>query len=96
MTTTYELTTLRDVYEKVPADKIALCMREIADGMAQAKALEEFMSASADAIAPGASAATIWPDSCTWIDDGAEDKTINVHDASTDQNMFTFKVSKSA
>ena len=29
MTNHYKLTTLRDVYEQVPADKLSLCMREI-------------------------------------------------------------------
>lgn len=96
MAKTYELTTLRDVYEKVPADKLALCMREIADGMEHAKALEQMMNAAADAITPGASAATIWPDSCTWVDDGKEDKTINVHDAATGEEAFTLEVRKSA
>ena len=33
MATIYKLTTLRDVYEQVPADKLALCMREIAEGI---------------------------------------------------------------
>lgn len=96
MTNHYKLTTLRDVYEKVPADKLALCMREIAEGMEHAKALEQLMDVSASAIQPGASAATIWPDVCEWIDDGKEDKTINVSDATTGEEAFTFEVRKSA
>ena len=92
MATTYELMTLRDVYEKVPRDKLALCLREIAEGMEQAKALEELVSVSA--AAEGASAATIWPESCTWIDDGKEDKTITVTDASTGDEVFTLEVLK--
>ena len=96
MTTTYELTTLRDIYEKVPADKLRLCLREIADGMEHARSLEELMNASADAMPRGFSAATIWPDSCTWVDDGREDKTIIVHDADTKKEVFTFEVKKSA
>ena len=96
MPKSYRLTTLRDVYERVPADKLALCMREIAEGMEHAKALEQLMDASASAIQPGASAATIWPDVCEWIDDGKEDKTINVTDAATGEAGFTFEVRKSA
>ena len=84
MATTYKLTTLRDVYEQVPADKLALCMREIAESMEHAKALQELMSAAsrgtaaADAVTAGADAVTIWEESCEWIDDGKEDKTIRV------------------
>jgi len=44
MAQSYKLKTLRDVYERVPSDKLELCMREIADGMKQAKALEEELS----------------------------------------------------
>lgn len=94
MANEYKLTTLRDVYEKVPADKLALCMREIAEGMEHAKALQELMNAAADAVTPGAPASMIWPDVCTWIDDGKQDKTINVHDAATGQPAFTFEVKK--
>jgi hypothetical protein len=96
MTNHYKLATLRDVYEKVPTDKIALCMREIAEGMKYAKELEDLMDVSAKEIQPGASAKTIWPDVCEWIDDGEEDKTINVTDAVTGEESFTFEVRKSA
>ena len=96
MGTKYKLTTLRDVYEKVPADKLALCMREIAEGMQHAKALEGLMNAAAGALTPGASAATIWPDECTWVDDGKLDKTINIHDAQTGEHAFTYEAKKSA
>ena len=92
MATTYELMTLRDVYEKVPRDKLALCLREIAEGMEQAKALEEFVSVSA--AAEGAIAATIWPESCEWIDDGEETITITVVDAATDDEVFKLEVLK--
>ena len=92
METTYELMTLRDVYEKVPRDKLALCMREIAEGMEHVKELEELVSVSA--AAEGASAETIWPISCTWIDDGTESKTITVTDAATGDEVFTLEVLK--
>lgn len=93
---TYELTTLRDVYEKIPADKLALCMREIAEGMEHAKQLEALMDAAASGLADGVSVSTLWPVACTWIDDGKEDKTINVIDATTGEEGFTLEVRKSA
>lgn len=72
----YKLTTLRDVYERVPADKLALCMREIAEGMEHAKALEQLTNA-----------AIIW-NVCEWIDDG-HDKTISVTYAAAGDAEFT-------
>lgn len=70
MSKIYALTTLRDVFEQVPADKIELCMREIAEGMAVAKATMELLTAAADAIHPGATALVEWPVTVDWIDDG--------------------------
>lgn len=96
MATTHKLSTLRDVYEKVPADKLALCMREIAEAMEHAKDLTELLDATVVALHPGTSAATIWPDVCEWIDDGNGNKTISVTDAATGDVMFTLDVRSSA
>lgn len=95
MTTKYKLTTLRDVYEKVPAEKLALCMREIAEGMEHAKALEALMSAAGESLDHSSSVSTIWPDECEWIDDGKEDKTIEVFGQDSGEHAFTYKVTKS-
>lgn len=95
MTTKYKLTTLRDVYEKVPAEKLALCMREIAEGMEHAKALEALMSAAGESLDHSSSVSTIWPDECVWIDDGKEDKTIKVFGQESGEHAFTYQVTKS-
>lgn len=80
MATSYKLTTLNDVYEQVPADKIALCMSEIARGMEYAKQLE--------ALVGGTKLALQMP--CEWIDDGMTNQTMNVTDMSG-QDIFTFE-----
>ncbi len=56
--TTYTLRTLIDVFDRVPPDRIDLCMSEIAKGMAQAKQLGDLL------IEPIG-----WPDDCEWTDD---------------------------
>ena len=89
---TYELRTLKDVYEQVPLEKIELCMREIAEGMVLARKLVELMNATAKAIDKDAAPQDIWPEACTWIDDGKEEKTINVTDAATGQQAFSLEV----
>jgi hypothetical protein len=86
--TTYKLSTLRDVFEKVPPEKVSLCLREIADGMEQAHALRDLIVGSAEEI--GVNAAAFWPDECEWIDDGKEDKTIGIVNASTDRVELTY------
>jgi len=96
MNKTYELRTLKDVYDQVPAEKLGLCMREIADGMKYARNLADLMDATAKVMDPHAAAHGMWPEVCTWVDDGKEDKTITVHDAATGEEVFTFEASKSA
>jgi hypothetical protein len=90
--TTYKLSTLRDVFEKVPPEKVLLCLREIAEGMEQAHALRDLVVGSAEEL--GGNAVVFWPDECEWIDDGKEDKTIAIVDASTDRIEFTYTSSK--
>ena len=92
MSKTYELRTLKDVYEQVPPEKIELCMREIAEGMVLARELAELMNATAKVIDKDAAPQGIWPEACTWIDDGKEEKTINVIDEATGQQAFSLKV----
>lgn len=70
----YELRTLKDVFDKVPANRIMLCMQEIGQAMAQAKATKETLEAMADASASTVEVA--WPESCTWLDDDEGEVTL--------------------
>lgn len=70
MSKQYEIATLKDIFDNVPADRIELCMSEIARGMKQAKATYELVAAVAkDSGFDGDIGEVRWPDSVTWIDD---------------------------
>lgn len=86
--TTYKLSTLRDVFEKVPPEKMRLCLREMADAMEQAHALRDLIVGTSEEL--GGDAGILWPDECEWIDDGTEDKTISIVNGATDQVEFTY------
>ena len=62
----YELSTLRDVFDKVPADRIVDCLTELAVGMARAKHMHEL-----GVEATGGAIGIAWPETVTWVDDGA-------------------------
>ena len=62
----YELSTLRDVFDKVPADRIVDCLTEIAVSMERAKRMHNLWQAST-----GGAGGIAWPETMTWIDDGA-------------------------
>ena len=67
----YQLTTLKDVFDKVPADRIKVCLHELAVAMRQTKAMAELLGANASALAgQEVGCAVQWPETSTWIDDG--------------------------
>ena len=67
----YPIRTLADIFNTVPADKIKICMAEIAEGMALASAScnlarrlqPELVGKSNAEIMP-------WPEMTKWVDDG--------------------------
>lgn len=76
----YELTTIRDIFEKVPADRIQDCCRELGTMLAQSKALSGLLETVGDGI--GLSADDIRlkrPDTITWVDDGKGELTTLIH-----------------
>lgn len=66
METKYELKTLKDVFDKVPADRISDCLNELAISMIQAKAMQGIM----DCVSENKMPVFEWPESVEWIDDG--------------------------
>lgn len=78
---TYHLVTIKDVFDKVPADSIRACLDELAKGMTYAKLLADL-----------AGGEMIWPDSIDWTDDGKGE--IDVTITADGENLATLKVRK--
>ena len=67
----YEITTLKDVFDKVPADRIKSCLHELAIAMEQAKAIHELLNTVGKAVAGDSVDVNLsWPETTTWIDNG--------------------------
>lgn len=66
---TYELVTIKDIFDRVPADRIELCMNEIAQGMAEAKVLFSALDSLAKDLGSEDGAKMKWPDKVAWRDD---------------------------
>jgi hypothetical protein len=62
----YEIKTIKDVFDQVPSDRIVDCLTELAVGMARAKRMHE-----ARAESTGGAIGIAWPETVTWVDDGA-------------------------
>ena len=78
MSASYELTTIKDIFRKVPADRIRDCCNELGVMLSQAKSLEELMTATASALGSDAIAVGEIPDVITWLDDGLGDIELRV------------------
>lgn len=63
----YQLVTLKDVFDKVPAGSIRACLDELAKGMTYAKGLSDLAGAPLQ-----------WPESIDWIDDGKGEIDISI------------------
>lgn len=63
----YELTTLQDVFDLVPADKIEFCLREIGEGLAKSKLMVAEMKSLLGDEWRDEMLQMRWP--MTWIDD---------------------------
>lgn len=63
----YKLTTIKDVFDTVPADRVDDCLRELAVIIKQGQAIRDMISGVAD-VKP--EDAVIFPESITWVDDG--------------------------
>lgn len=72
----YVISTLRDVFDKVPAHRIVDCLTELAVGMERAKYAHEQLRGLTGGLNGFA-----WPDSVTWVDDGADSLEIRYQDA---------------
>lgn len=79
MPETYKLTTIREIFEKVPTDRIQDCCRELGTLLAQSKALAELIQTTAEGIGvEDGDLIMRMPDIYTWVDDGKGEITTRV------------------
>ena len=70
--TEYELVTIRDIFEKVPAERIADCCKELGQMLTQARYQLQLVEAAAVALGEVVDMSEVFkfPASITWADDG--------------------------
>ncbi|MCP5008831.1 MAG: hypothetical protein GY942_02505 [Aestuariibacter sp.] len=78
MTTEYELSSIKDVFDNVPTDKVDICLAELAAGIKQAQTVRDVLKDFAGAVTGDREhSQALWPETCTWIDDDKGEITIN-------------------
>ena len=73
----YELTNIRDIYEKVPADRWEDCLAELLRLFRLAKGTTEFTDSLLSDLTIDAKTARM-PESLTWKDDGKKEITAGI------------------
>ena len=75
----YQLATIKDIFDKVPSDRIRDCMEELGVLLSQAAATRDLFVACAEEIGlPLESAQPKLPEYFTWVDDGKGDLSLRV------------------
>ena len=80
----YELRTLKDVFDKVPIDRIGDCMKEIGIEMIQAKAMLGLMNIVAESEA----SVFQFPESTAWIDDGKNEIGVSFYETCNEKEFL--------
>ena len=76
--TVYELHTIKDIFDKIPADRINDFMSEFSQMVVQTKALSELLQVSAKVLNDQTNPASMFPETFTWVDDGKPSLTVRV------------------
>lgn len=59
----YELTTIKDIFDKVPSDRIRVCLHELGIAMEQTKAMAELLGATAEVVTGVSDGVAVrWPE----------------------------------
>lgn len=80
MNKSYEISTIKDVFNKVPTDRIRDCLNELGVLLSQAAAMRDMIKSVADATGVEYTDDQIaqLPDVFTWEDDGKGELSLNI------------------
>lgn len=78
---TYKLTTIKDIFDSVPVDRLGVLFDEIRVLMEQCAFIR-----GGDGVS-----AVVFPETITWVDDGKGEVTINAHELNTGKRILSLK-----
>jgi len=87
----YNISTIKDIFDKVPADRIEDCCRELGALLTQSARMRDLIGAMAasDGLEVDMSTAMVMPDSIEWVDDGAG--SLELHINCEGEELFSLK-----
>lgn len=87
----YELTTIKDIFDKVPTDRIGACMHELTAMLMQSAALRDIIKHAAAGEGVHADEAFSFPELLTWTDDGKGNIDLTLSSTENDQELLTVR-----
>lgn len=100
MSKTYKFSTFQELVDRVPGDRILVCMKELGAMLGTAKLTTELTHMVAEDLAkkdgkefpPMPESIIKLPDFFEWVDDGKGDCQANMIHPETGKNMFSVKL----
>lgn len=87
----YQITTIKDIFDNIPVNKIEQCVKEIGFAMVQAKHMESILCKIAtDDLGKEVKSTIDWPAFFQWVDDDNGDVELNFEFA--DGNNINLKI----
>lgn len=91
MSKKYEITTVKDIFDNVPVEKIDMCLRELAELMKRAKRMNNVLCITVGLVIGKEPLQAIeWPETITWVDDD-KGEIITRYIAPDGENIITTK-----
>ena len=81
MKTTYQISTLKDIFELPTFDQMNDCLKELSAIMVSARAMNDLMIGIVASKGEAIEKAIEWPETLEWIDDGKGDIGIKLMDS---------------
>lgn len=92
---TYRFATFQELVDRVPSDRIAACLRELAIVLQEGKLLAELMQATAESLGMAkqpAGRVLELPEELEWIDDGKGDLDLGFQAKAGDESIPLFNL----
>lgn len=97
MSNEYEIKSLKDIYDKIPVDRVELCFDElktvIKNAMITRDLIKELMIASGESV-EDINTIMVYPEITIWTDDGESNLGFTLNDANSGDQLLSVMVKK--
>lgn len=97
MSKSYEIRTLKDIYDNVPTDRVDICFQEIHSAIRSAMLtrdlIKDMMAAEGEAV-EDINSIMVYPEVTTWVDDDKGEVGFTLNSAENQESLLSVNVKK--